>query len=203
MAILEDFPSIEATVRVGGEALAEYDDDEEYEPQGDDVPQYRRAEVVSKYIESETGAEFTINVSLGEPYEMDCPSLGFHILVDGVSTKHCVLRNLDYSPRTGFEKEFKGSTIRDVVEMTKRTQNFTFANLETSCFINTLLLLLSCGVKCLVNGIGTSTFFRIGSWNSSAFGNTITLQVSASSIHSLSQVPRSKFRLEFSSELTI
>jgi hypothetical protein len=132
MAILDDLPGIEATVRINGEVLAEYDDDEEYQPQGDNVPHHRRAEVASNYIESETGAEFTINISVGEPYQMNCPSLGFHVLVDGVRTKHCLLRNLDYSPRTGFEKEFRGPTFRDMVRNTKQTQNFTFANLKTS-----------------------------------------------------------------------
>jgi len=132
MAILEDLPGIEATVRVNGEPLFEYDDDEEYQPQDDDVPRHKRAKVTSHYIESATGAEFTIKISVGQPYKMKCPSLGFKVFIDGVCTNRGLVRNLEYLPQIGWRKECTGVSTRDVIRKTKRTQNFTFARLQTS-----------------------------------------------------------------------
>lgn len=101
MAVLEDLPGIEVTVRIDGKALAEYDDN-------GDVPLKKRAKVTRHYIESKTDVEFTINVSVSRPYEMDCPSLDFLLLLDGKPIQWFLLPREKYLSHNGWEIKFQG-----------------------------------------------------------------------------------------------
>lgn len=126
MAILKE---IEVTVQSGGQALEEYrdeDNDEEnqmlYEERQADRangnltenPSHSR---VSKYIESVTGAEFTIKAVVPASFQMRSNALRFRVLMDGkpVAKKTCVQAKKK-SPKSRWEHDFMGSlTItRDV-----------------------------------------------------------------------------------------
>lgn len=63
MAIFPDVAGVEVTVLMNGVAMKEYNDDEEVETNGDELSQYQTSKTVSKYIESETDQEFSIEVS--------------------------------------------------------------------------------------------------------------------------------------------
>ena len=75
--VVPDFhPGFKFEVVVDGEPLREYDDNNE-EIKAGEVDEYKASRTISKYIEAVTGQEFSIRLSLGKPYEMDCPILCF------------------------------------------------------------------------------------------------------------------------------
>jgi hypothetical protein len=133
MAVLDDLPGIEVDVRINGEPLVEYDDDEEYQPQGDEVPEHRKAKTVSKYIKSETDAEFTVNLSVNRRYNFECPSIDFLTSVDGIAVSCILVRKSTYLERKkSWKYASKGYTSRDLIRKTKTIQNFKFAKVETN-----------------------------------------------------------------------
>jgi hypothetical protein len=83
MAILESLPGLEVTVCMDGQPLEEYDDNEEEEVGETPVAQYQAAKTVSKYIESASEKEFSINITLGTAFTMDFESLMAPIRMDG------------------------------------------------------------------------------------------------------------------------
>lgn len=95
MAVLEGFEGVEVTVCVDDEALPEYDDDDiEGQSTADSASQ--ESKVVSKYIEAQTGKKFIIRLSVQSPYTMDCPTLCFHVKVDGKTISRHILRKSVY-----------------------------------------------------------------------------------------------------------
>jgi len=132
MAVLDGLPGIKVEVRINGEPLVEYDDDEEYKPQDEDIPEDRRAKTVSKYIESQTDQEFTINLTLERPYEYDCDGLEFHTYIDGIRAQAVLLRRLEYKPHKGIHHTVIGFSSTDAVTLIKTTRPFKFSKLETS-----------------------------------------------------------------------
>jgi hypothetical protein len=47
---------------------------------------------ISKYIESETDREFAIGLTISSLFKLDCPSLGFSLLIDGVRVAKTIFR---------------------------------------------------------------------------------------------------------------
>lgn len=131
MAVLDGLAGIGAEVRVNDEPLVEYDDDEEYKPQ-EDIPEHRRAKTVSRYIESQTDQEFTINLSIQKPYEFDCEGIQFQIQVDGIRAVNVHISRSEYRPHKGFHYAGRGFVSADIVQLTKTIQSFKFSKLETS-----------------------------------------------------------------------
>jgi hypothetical protein len=93
MAVIPDLLSLEITVCVNGTPLTEYEDDE---PQGqtlsvthEGIPAVKS---ISKYIESETNREFAIGITISSTFKLDCPSLGFSLLIDGVRVAKTISR---------------------------------------------------------------------------------------------------------------
>jgi len=101
MAILKDLPGVQVSIFVNGQELHKYDDpdDDENNPAPDSV---------TKFIEAECGAEFSIRVDLKEEaktaYKGDDPtdhSLRFAVYVDG-EWQESKLYDFDNMPMTGF-----------------------------------------------------------------------------------------------------
>jgi hypothetical protein len=63
MAIFPGLPGVEVTILINGMAVWEYDDDDEVDFKPDELSQYQALKTISKYIESMTDEEFTIQVS--------------------------------------------------------------------------------------------------------------------------------------------
>jgi hypothetical protein len=97
MAIIPDLPGLEVTVCVNGTALTEYADDQ---PLAQVLPitlQERPAtKAMSKYVESGTDQEFAIGLTISSLFKLDCPSLGFSLLVDGVRVTKTIFRGSQY-----------------------------------------------------------------------------------------------------------
>jgi hypothetical protein len=83
MAILDELPGIEVAVCINEQQIREYVDDDSLA-----TPQLN---TVSKYIMSEKLAEFSIKIIVKEPYALNCPTLGFQIIVDGVKVREPLL----------------------------------------------------------------------------------------------------------------
>ena len=99
--VVPDFhPGFKFEVVVDGEPLKEYDDKNE-EVKAREVSEYKASRTVSKYIEAVTGKEFGIRLSVGKPYEMDCSSLSFKVLIDGKVVERQILRSSLYEPDIG------------------------------------------------------------------------------------------------------
>jgi hypothetical protein len=133
MAVLKGLEGIEVTVRVDNSALHEYNDDEvsnELVPIGE----YQASKTVSKYIEAVTGKEFTIAMTVRAPYQMDCPTLSFHVMVDGNLASNPLLRKSNYRGNNwekkvaGIKHQLQGASKRCSIK------NFLFAEIQTSRF---------------------------------------------------------------------
>ena len=78
MAIFPGLPGVEVSILINGMAAWEYDDDEiDFKP--DELSQYQALKTISKYIESITDEEFTIQVSFLDFFwkmGAKCPTLG-------------------------------------------------------------------------------------------------------------------------------
>lgn len=83
MAIFDLYPGLEVNITIDGVALPEYDDDEEEPPKPDPVAAYQALRTVTKYIESVSDKEFTIELKLNPGYVMNCGSLTVQVFIDG------------------------------------------------------------------------------------------------------------------------
>lgn len=62
MAVFQGLPGVEVTVLINGVRVREYQDDD-IDAKSDELSQYQASKTISKYIESLTGEEFSIEVS--------------------------------------------------------------------------------------------------------------------------------------------
>lgn len=98
MAILDSIPGLDVSVCVDGAPLQEYDDDEELvsEKPGA-IGEYQKARTVLKYVEAVSNAEFTVHITLGTSFNMDCPTLSNPISVDGKFAIEPCVRKQSYA----------------------------------------------------------------------------------------------------------
>jgi hypothetical protein len=93
MAVIPDLLGLEITVCVNGTPLTEYEDDE---PRGQAFPVTREGipagKSISKYIKSETDREFAFGLKISSPFKLDCPSLGFSLLIDDMRVAKTIFR---------------------------------------------------------------------------------------------------------------
>ncbi|CZS95297.1 uncharacterized protein RCO7_05806 [Rhynchosporium graminicola] len=82
MAVLEDVPGLEVYIKIDKFALQEYDDDEEVQASISPVEQYKRTRTVTKYVESATDEEFTVDINLNPGFIMTS-DLATSIQIDG------------------------------------------------------------------------------------------------------------------------
>lgn len=129
MAIINDLPGIEVTVGTVKQLLPEDNDDENYRPQLD-IPENRRAKVVSKYIEAKTDEKFAVYIRVQDPYVMDCPGLGMFIAIDGEHVSRRIIYGHKYDPARGYHfSSGRMITGVDAVTKTQSFRNFNFSRL--------------------------------------------------------------------------
>jgi len=131
MAVLEGLKGIEVTVHVDGQALHEYEDDEA-ERQPGAIGEYQASKTVTKYVEAVTGKEFAISIKVRAPYEMDCPTLAFWIMVDGSEVSRRVLRKQKYCNNNGEDVIFGVKNQNDSMTQRCSIRYFLFAEIQTS-----------------------------------------------------------------------
>jgi hypothetical protein len=125
MAILDSLPGVSVAIWSNGSKLTEYDDlDDEVKPSW-------RHKTTSKYVESESDAEFFFNLQVGYPYEHDCDDLGFFIYIDGCeeSDGHLCGRN-ELDEDGEWETDVRGIEIWDAEG--PKVKKFRFSNLNKS-----------------------------------------------------------------------
>jgi hypothetical protein len=119
MAIAPGLPGLQVTVAVAGEALPEYDYDND---EGDHV---ERRNATSKYLEAPSGAEFEITTLYTAPY----PPLPIHvdIMLDG---DYIQAPWEEWYHKDGCEG-YKYGQAASMIEGQSYTQSFQFAELKT------------------------------------------------------------------------
>jgi len=65
MAVLDGLPGLEVFVCIDGQPIQEYNDDEEEEVAQTPVAEYQAAKTVSKFVESISDKEFSIQIARG------------------------------------------------------------------------------------------------------------------------------------------
>lgn len=86
MAVIQPLPGLKVSVCIGDKPVQEYADDDENEPNANlsrVVADWQAARTVSRYIESISDTEFSIEIILESPFKFDCPSLLVEVLIDG------------------------------------------------------------------------------------------------------------------------
>jgi hypothetical protein len=132
MAVFDFIKGIEVTVRVDGQALQEYDDDEiKVEP--GEVGEYQASRTVSKYIEAAGDKEFSIHMSIGSPYKMDCPALYFATFVDGVELPSPVCTKTRYQSGNSLDTKIEG--VKSGPHGRTILKPFKFSSIKTSGFL--------------------------------------------------------------------
>ncbi|KAL2063578.1 hypothetical protein VTL71DRAFT_5383 [Oculimacula yallundae] len=100
MAVLDSLLGIKVTVVVDGETLEEYDTENETVTRTNPAAAiHQQARTVTKYIESKTGKEFLVRLSVQAPYSLDCPRLSFYVSVDGQHIQSPMLSKAKYAKR--------------------------------------------------------------------------------------------------------
>jgi hypothetical protein len=130
MAIHDDLPGIEVTVKSNGYPLLEYDTENDRPSHRDiSVRLHEENWTRTNYIESFTGGEFSIGVAIHPGHTLDCPNIGFKVVVDGVKASEPLLRPQD---------AFFVSRTHDVMGMysshggTGYLRKFKFAQIHTT-----------------------------------------------------------------------
>jgi len=148
MAKLDTLPGIEVKIALNGELLPEHEDIEGPNSKHADpiVAEYQNSRTVSVWVESETGAEFSIMLSVGHPIvdatktknKMSYINLKFYSAVDGNHAWVSECPRRWFNDRPGQEKR---TLWKDEVLGPKqgkgrgcRLRKFKFAKIETSMF---------------------------------------------------------------------
>ncbi|PVH81465.1 hypothetical protein DL98DRAFT_624143 [Cadophora sp. DSE1049] len=138
MAVLDIVDGLTAEVLINGEPAHEYDDPDEIEVEhkNNAIRRYQIKHTVSKYIESESGQKFSIQMTVGRPLghaKMAHPKLTMDIEVDGI---HAWTMICD---RPWFNKHPDGAKWTDVLSGPKNgkghgctTRDFSFLKIQTN-----------------------------------------------------------------------
>lgn len=143
MAIQDDVPGLEVAVCIDGKPLEEYDNDEEEQVKPglpSEVSQYQAARTVTKYIESVSDQEFTIQLTLGPPFKMDYACLNTRIHIDGKKVDSPSIqksRNLNSFSEdcvaTKFQRKIKGMRVEAPGNAGRALlKRFKFAKIEAT-----------------------------------------------------------------------
>jgi len=76
MPFLDTVPGIEASIWVGNEELAEYEDDEEEQSRG-------ASKTTSRFIESKSDCEYEVQIIVDQSYNFTSECLIFDVSIDG------------------------------------------------------------------------------------------------------------------------
>lgn len=130
MAVISALRGIQVTIRVNGNPLPEYEDDEDGEEGSRGPDRITPKHKVSKYIESTEGQEFGIGFSVSHPYEMDCPALEFTLTVDGQKFAGRIIEKSEYNSRGSWAGSRNGINKGKPGE-TGIFRAFTFSTIKT------------------------------------------------------------------------
>ncbi|KAH8597435.1 hypothetical protein B0O99DRAFT_684760 [Bisporella sp. PMI_857] len=127
MAIHESLPGVEVTICVDGEALKEYEaENEEAKHEIEAVRLHQAERTVTKFVESVTGKVFCVKIQVHPSCKESLYKLGFETLVDGVRAMEPLISRRAYCTST-MEELILGFTHR----ATSTLQRFMFAEIKT------------------------------------------------------------------------
>ncbi|KAF8850171.1 hypothetical protein BDZ45DRAFT_679972 [Acephala macrosclerotiorum] len=136
MAIHPLMPGIEVIICVNGQPLVEYDD--ESFPRSIPAANGRDTKVITKYIESVAGKEFSFEYIVHDTYKLDSPAIGFMPEVDNVKLGK---KSFTGKPRGGswpwVERMTEMSTFDSKTRKWMKS-TFKFTSIETSLDNNAL-----------------------------------------------------------------
>lgn len=81
MAVHDNLPGIEVSVRMDGEKMKEYNAENEINHYDRKAFLHQTAWSVTKFIESVEGSEFSVKIDIEKPYKLDCDALSFQLEV--------------------------------------------------------------------------------------------------------------------------
>ncbi|KAG4424119.1 hypothetical protein IFR04_002673 [Cadophora malorum] len=126
MAVLEIVDGLTAEILINGEPAHEYDDPDEVEVKHENhaIRKYQIKHTVSKYIESESGQNFRIRMTVGRPLghaKMAHPKLTMDVEVDGILVWTLIFREFAFL-RVDTSSDVTQSTLikRQTERMKKR-----------------------------------------------------------------------------------
>ena len=116
MAILK---GIEVSVVIDGKALTEYDDEDAANENPDHPSE------VSKYIEAVPDAEYSVDITMSQSYDLTADGLSFSLSLDGVSVRKPVCRKAKLKRlRKAWYKRVSGSKVENGEEWYLRPFKF-------------------------------------------------------------------------------
>lgn len=92
-------------MRVEGNPLEDYEDDEGVELGPNDDESYRANRIVSKYVETISDKEYTIKMQVDPVYTILSPTLGYRVIVDGQLIEVPVIQLSTKNPVGGHLKD--------------------------------------------------------------------------------------------------
>jgi hypothetical protein len=132
MAVLDITPGIEVTICSGGQALPEYENNDTKAEQVNSSA-YKTYRTVSRYVESVTGQEFSVNMSLSPRFNFDCPTIAFRVHVDGVEVFTNLAFNHEYAHMARHWHGIVAGIMSNELDPQKCSlQRFKFAGLNLS-----------------------------------------------------------------------
>ncbi|PVH81475.1 hypothetical protein DL98DRAFT_587389 [Cadophora sp. DSE1049] len=121
MALLESLPGVEVTVCVDGEALKEYNTENDIVTNKNRVAARQKSRTITKYIEATTGKGFLVKIVVKAPYKMNCHNISFTVEVDGQYIKsHLMTKNNLAKDLNGPKKEWSCSIEGPVEKVRSR-----------------------------------------------------------------------------------
>ena len=134
MAVLNKVPGLSATIHVDGKQAVEYDDDEEGETpaEGDK----KAAVTITRYIESISDAEYSVNIEVERAFIFNCPALEYRLKIDGKIISALVVKKSSRDFYLNLEQpmntSFLGITSKQVSGRGDILSRFRFAKIGLS-----------------------------------------------------------------------
>ena len=133
MAVFDGLPGVEVTVLQGTHAMAEYDAEAvDVSPLATMAESHQHNCTTTKYIESVDDAEFAINFTVGEAYNLDCPFLSFKTEVDGTWIGSPAMNSKTLKVRKQWSRILSGPESKTVGHVL--IKQMRFAKLDISKF---------------------------------------------------------------------
>jgi hypothetical protein len=134
MAVTPYIPGLEVTIKVNNTPLQEFIDDDPDEILGD-YANTLRTKTVSKFVESKTGEEFTVGISISPKYQWTSPAISIRVEADGqrVTSRAFDLQDVQsMGEGAAYETTVKGHRSYDAERGSGQLHYMKFAELNTS-----------------------------------------------------------------------
>jgi hypothetical protein len=111
MAIHHDLPGIEVSVCMNGENIKEYQTKSDKADHCDTrVVLHQTAWAITNFIEAIEDNEFSVKISIQQPFQLDCSALSFELTVDGEWIDTEIMDYIDYKDGK-YETEMAGLLV--------------------------------------------------------------------------------------------